>query len=75
MTKYEKIYVLPMLTINTDKTTGVVTSVPSDSPDDWASLRDLKQKPALCEKYGVKPEEPFHIPFITYGSHLIFSGH
>lgn len=35
---------------------GVVTSVPSDSPDDWASLRDLQQKPAFQEKYGVKPE-------------------
>jgi hypothetical protein len=27
-----------------DKGTGVVTSVPSDSPDDWAALRDLKNK-------------------------------
>lgn len=24
--------------------TGVVTSVPSDSPDDFAALRDLKKK-------------------------------
>ena len=24
--------------------TGVVTSVPSDSPDDFAALRDLKSK-------------------------------
>jgi hypothetical protein len=32
----------------------VVTSVPSDSPDDYAALRDLKQKPALREKYHLK---------------------
>lgn len=24
--------------------TGIVTSVPSDSPDDFAALRDLKKK-------------------------------
>jgi leucyl-tRNA synthetase len=38
---YEKIYTLPMMTIKMDKGTGVVTSVPSDSPDDWAALRDI----------------------------------
>lgn len=52
----EEIYVLPMLTVSLEKTTGVVTSVPSDSPDDFASLRDLKNKPAFQEKFGVKPE-------------------
>jgi len=31
-----------------------VTSVPSDSPDDYAALRDLKQKQALREKYSIK---------------------
>ena len=41
---YSKIYTLPMLTIKADKGTGVVTSVPSDSPDDFAALRDLKNK-------------------------------
>lgn len=50
------IYTLPMLTIKEDKGTGVVTSVPSDSPDDFAALVDLKKKPALREKYGVKDE-------------------
>lgn len=33
-----------MLTILMDKGTGVVTSVPSDSPDDYATLEDLKKK-------------------------------
>ena len=47
------IYVLPLLTILMGKGTGIVTSVPSDSPDDWAALRDLKQKPALRSKFGV----------------------
>jgi leucyl-tRNA synthetase len=36
-----------MLTIKEDKGTGVVTSVPSDSPDDFAALRDLKNKAPL----------------------------
>lgn len=47
------IYTLPMLTVKEDKGTGVVTSVPSDSPDDIAALRDLKRKSALREKYGI----------------------
>ncbi len=38
------VYALPMLTIKEDKGTGIVTSVPSDSPDDFAALRDLKNK-------------------------------
>ncbi|XP_020092205.1 leucine--tRNA ligase, cytoplasmic-like isoform X2 [Ananas comosus] len=52
----EVIYSLPMLTILTDKGTGIVTSVPSDSPDDYMALKDLVSKPALREKYGVKDE-------------------
>ena len=39
LTSYKKIYTLPMLTIKDNKGTGVVTSVPSDSPDDYAALR------------------------------------
>ncbi|EXB62441.1 Leucine--tRNA ligase [Morus notabilis] len=57
------IYALPMLTILTDKGTGIVTSVPSDAPDDYMALHDLKSKPALRAKYGVKDEWvlPFEI--------------
>lgn len=44
MTSYEKIYTMPMLTIKENKGTGVVTSVPSDAPDDYAALRDLQNK-------------------------------
>lgn len=36
--------------------TGVVTSVPSDSPDDFAALSDLKKKKPLREKYGILDE-------------------
>ncbi|GLU20675.1 hypothetical protein SLE2022_368630 [Rubroshorea leprosula] len=59
----EPIYALPMLTILTDKGTGIVTSVPSDAPDDYMALHDLKAKPALRAKYHVKDEWvlPFEI--------------
>lgn len=56
LAKYEFVYTLPMLTIKDNKGTGVVTSVPSDSPDDFAALRDIKKKAALREKYGIKDE-------------------
>ena len=46
------IYTLPLTTIKMDKGTGVVTSVPSDSPDDYIALKDLREKPT----HGVKPE-------------------
>lgn len=36
--------ILPMNTILSTKGTGVVMSVPSDSPDDYVSVRDLSQK-------------------------------
>ncbi|XP_046624335.1 leucine--tRNA ligase, cytoplasmic [Neodiprion virginianus] len=49
----EVIYTLPMLTIKEDKGTGIVTSVPSDSPDDYAALVDLKKKQPFREKYGI----------------------
>lgn len=56
LTSYKVIYVLPMLTIKEDKGTGVVTSVPSDSPDDFAALRDLKKKQPLRAKYGIRDD-------------------
>ena len=56
MTKYEVVYSLPMMTISMDKGTGVVTSVPSDAPDDYVALQDLKNKAALREKYGITEE-------------------
>lgn len=63
LTSYDTIYALPMLTILTDKGTGIVTSVPSDSPDDYMAMKDLKAKPALRQKFNVKDEwvMPFEI--------------
>uniref|UniRef100_A0A8C4E8K3 leucine--tRNA ligase n=1 Tax=Dicentrarchus labrax TaxID=13489 RepID=A0A8C4E8K3_DICLA len=61
LTSYKVIYALPMLTIKEDKGTGVVTSVPSDAPDDIAALRDIKKKQALREKYGI--EDKMVMPF------------
>ncbi|PWN51813.1 leucyl-tRNA synthetase [Violaceomyces palustris] len=49
---YEQVYVLPMETVLATKGTGVVTSVPSDSPDDYATLMDLRKK---AEYYKIDP--------------------
>ncbi|GAA5804279.1 hypothetical protein HPULCUR_009766 [Helicostylum pulchrum] len=51
MSVYPSVYVLPMETVLATKGTGVVTSVPSDSPDDFATLSDLKKKP---EYYNIE---------------------
>ena len=49
---YDTVYTLPLLTISMEKGTGVVTSVPSDAPDDYIALRDLARC-KLREKYGI----------------------
>jgi len=56
LSQHEFVYALPMLTISMKKGTGVVTSVPSDSPDDLAALRDLQAKQPLRAKYGLQDE-------------------
>lgn len=53
---YQKVYCLPMMNILMTKGTGVVTSVPSDSPDDYATLMDLKNKKELLKKFGLTEE-------------------
>jgi leucyl-tRNA synthetase len=60
---YEKVYTLPLLTISMSKGTGVVTSVPSDAPDDYISLENLKSKPDFAAKYGITKEmiEPYEV--------------
>jgi leucyl-tRNA synthetase len=52
----EHFYVLPMMSVSEKIGTGIVTSVPSSSPDDYAALRDLKEKEALRAKFGIKDE-------------------
>lgn len=67
---YKEVRVLPMDTILANKGTGVVTCVPSDSPDDFIMMQDLKAKP---EYYGIQKEwaEVEILPLIetpTYGN-------
>jgi leucyl-tRNA synthetase len=50
---YDRVYTLPLLTISMTKGTGIVTSVPSDAPDDYAALRDMQTDSELREKYGI----------------------
>lgn len=49
----EGVYILPMDTVLATKGTGVVTCVPSDSPDDYATIRELAKK---AEYYKIKKE-------------------
>ena len=66
----EGIRILPMESVLPTKGTGVVTSVPSDSPDDYATVKDLAKK---AEYYGIQKEwAELEIPPIietpSYGS-------
>ena len=60
---YDKVYTLPLLTISMGKGTGVVTSVPSDAPDDYVSLKALQDKPDFRDKYGITDDMvlPFEV--------------
>lgn len=66
----EGVRILPMETVSATKGTGVVTCVPSDSPDDYATVIDLAKK---AEYYGIQKEwaELEILPVIetpTYGN-------
>lgn len=68
LAKYEKVYTLPLLTISMDKGTGVVTSVPSDAPDDYVSLKALQDKPDFRAKFDITDDmvESFEVvPIIS----------
>ncbi|CAC9466244.1 leucyl-tRNA synthetase / LeuRS [Leishmania donovani] len=58
---YTTIYTLPMATITEAKGTGVVMSVPSDSPDDYINFTQLLNKPEYRVKLGIKDE--WVVPF------------
>ena len=47
----EGVRILPMKSVLPTKGTGVVTSVPSDSPDDYATVKDLAKK---ADYYGIE---------------------
>jgi len=53
----KKVLILPGVFCVADKGTGIVHSVPSDSPDDWIALRDLQENPTMCEKYRLDYRE------------------
>lgn len=56
LAQYDEIFVLPLMTVSMTKGTGIVTSVPSDAPDDYRGLMDLKEKEALRVKFDLKDE-------------------
>jgi leucyl-tRNA synthetase len=66
---YATVYTLPLLSISMGKGTGVVTSVPSDAPDDYVALKELQVEASLlvffspqidstddCARAQAKPE-------------------
>ena len=53
---YATIFVLPMPTISDTKGTGVVMSVPSDSPDDYINLTTLAKKADYRIKLNLRDE-------------------
>jgi leucyl-tRNA synthetase len=70
LSAHKHIRILPMETVQATKGTGVVTSVPSDSPDDYATVVELAKK---ADYYKIKKEwaELDIIPIIEtpkYGS-------
>lgn len=66
----DRLPVLPMATIAMNKGTGVVTSVPSDAPDDYAAINDLKKRENVRKEYAIsdelvkdiEPVEIIHVP-------------
>ena len=59
--QFETVYTLPMEGVIATKGTGVVTSVPSDSPDDYITMQDLSKK---AEYYKIQKAwvDPFVPP-------------
>ena len=61
---YKEVYLFPMETISMSKGTGIVTSVPSDSPDDYINLLMFKKNQAIRKKWGITEDmvfDPVHI--------------
>jgi len=65
---YERVHVLPLNTIKMGKGTGIVTSVPSDAPADYAALRDAQKDEAFRAKHYLTEDmvAPFEVvPIIS----------
>ena len=61
---YKEVYLFPMETISMNKGTGIVTSVPSDSPDDYINLLMFKNNEKLRKKWSISENmiyDPVHI--------------
>eukprot|EP00915_Cephaloidophora_sp_WS-2016_P003446 GHVH01004616.1.p1 GENE.GHVH01004616.1~~GHVH01004616.1.p1 ORF type:complete len:1085 (+),score=195.82 GHVH01004616.1:74-3328(+) len=56
LTPMKEIFALPMTSISMDKGTGIVTSVPSDSPDDYVNIRELQRSEEMRKKYLITEE-------------------
>lgn len=52
--------------------TGVVTSVPSDAPDDIAALRDIKKKQVMSQTYSIVLNHPSLSAFALISCVLFF---
>ncbi|MCL2317883.1 MAG: class I tRNA ligase family protein, partial [Methanomassiliicoccaceae archaeon] len=50
---HKSVPVLPASFSDPNVGSGLVTSVPSDAPDDWISLQALKNDPEMMKKYGL----------------------
>jgi len=53
---HREIPVFPATFCDPDVGTGLVTSVPSDAPDDWISLEVVKKDPRMKSEYGLSQE-------------------
>src|SRR3989344_3328945 len=52
-----KVLILPATFLKADVGTGIVHSVPSESPDDLIALREIQNNGQLCKKYNLNFEE------------------
>jgi len=54
---HREIMVLPASFCDPNVGTGLVTSVPSDAPDDWIALKNIQEDPETLAKFGLDPSE------------------
>lgn len=54
---HREVPVLPARFCDPSVGTGLVTSVPSDAPDDWIALKELQENEELLKEFGLDPAE------------------